>query len=170
MNRYELIIELYEQEDSKLFDLSQEPWKDNPRKILKKEFQECSEKCDILTQMLYEIPMDNIENDVTTGEIKQIFIGTISDRPDIYFDCKDSKERYYYINMKIMGCDDGLYTDQRLLRLSHKIWVEWWLFNFKYEEEKEQRIKKNLCTYVQVTVIGGEVRKLKWYKRYNNKS
>ena len=169
MDRYELIIEFYEQQERILFDLIQQPWSDNPRIVSKKELKECSEKCDILTQMLNEIPMDLIENDVTTGEIKQVFIGEISDRPDMYVDCKDSKDRHYYINMKIMGCDDGLYTDERMLKLSHKIWVEWWLFNFKYEEEKEQRIKKNLCTYVKVTVIDGEVRKLKWYKRYNNK-
>lgn len=71
--------------------------------------------------------------------------------------------------MIIKGCgDEDVYRRVEQLRLSHKVWFDWF-FNFRYEEEKEQRIAKNLCTYIKATVIDGEVKELKWYRRYNPK-
>lgn len=169
MRRDELIVELYEQENQRLLELSQDTLENKPKGGCGAKWKECKERLDVLQQMLQEIPMDCIESNKETGLTRQIFIGTIEDGFELSFDCKDSNKRYYYIKMTIRAFgDEKFYRDVRLLRLSYKAWWEWF-FNLKYEDEKQLRIKKNMCTYIQATVVDGQITKLKWYKRYNTK-
>jgi hypothetical protein len=163
-------VELIEKEIERLFELSGQ-WIDKPKSQLNKEQQEYKEKYKMLGQMYDEMRMLNMPEifEKDTEITRQVFVGTISDSPDLYFDCKDSKDRCYYINMKIEGKSYETYKDERLLKLSFKIWWDWF-FYLRYIEEKKERIKKNQSTLVQVAVIDGIVRNFRWYKYYNFKS
>ncbi len=67
----------------------------------------------------------------------------------------------YYINLDIKGYSDEKCKDQRLLRLSYKVWKEWF-YDYRYIIEERERIKKNLEIYIEATVIEGCITKLKW--------
>ncbi len=169
MTSDEFIIKAYEEERKRLLELSID-FTDKPQKGCKEEWKKCKERLDVLERKLLEIPVDSIEDDKETGQIQQIFIGKIEGNPVEYFNSRDLNDKHFYIDLTIMGCgDEEVYKDKRFLRLSYKIWFEWFFYNLKYEEEKEQRIAKKLCTYVEVVVRNGEVTKLKWYRRYNPK-
>lgn len=168
--RDEFIIELYEKERQRLLELSRDNFLDKPRKGCEAEWQDCKDNLEILEQMILEISMDYIIDGKEIGSIKQEFIGYLEDKPKVYYNSDDHEKRYFYIDMIIKGCgDEDIYKRTELLRLSHKVWFDWFFYNFKYEEEKKRRIAKNLCTYVKAIVIDGEVRELKWYRRYNTK-
>lgn len=163
MVREELIIELLEKENQRFLELSSDVSGCKPKKGYEAKWKESSEIIDILNQMVDEIPMDHIENDKETGLVRQAFIGKIEEQPKLFFECKDIRCAHYYIKIIIKNFgDEQIYKDERLLRLSYETWKDWF-FNCRYDKEKEERIKKNLNTYIKAIVIGGEVRKLKWY-------
>lgn len=163
MTRDELVTDQYELEVRKLKELSEDFILGIPKAGCEQEWKECSDRIDILDQMLNEICMDHFEQDKMTGLKRQVFVGKILEEPEVYIDVRDPNFKHYFIKVAIMNCgDEDEYKDVRLLRVSKPIMIEWFFNNPKYTEEREQRIKKGQSTYVRVSVIDGEVRKLRW--------
>lgn len=159
MSRAEFITKIYEQEYNKFEDLSEDFQLDETKED---EWEDCMENVDLIEQMIEEIPSDYIKDDKETGSIQQVFIGKVEGEPVEYINCKNSK-RYYYIELTIMDWEvEERYKDKRFLRLSTKVWKDWFN-NYKYNEKKIELIKRYQHVYVRTIVIDGEVEEIEWY-------
>ncbi|MBK5240255.1 hypothetical protein [Clostridium sp.] len=162
MNRDEYTVYSFEQESRRSFELSEDGFNEKAKVGFEVEWNECAERCDVLEQLIDEIPMDLIVDNVITGKTKQEFIGILEDDPATYFDCKNFNNIYYFINMTIKNCgDESFYKDIRILRISQRLWNEQFVSS-KYKVEKEQRIANGQSIYNKVTVIDGEIQTLVW--------
>lgn len=162
MTRDEFIVSFLEQEVNRLFELSEQRLNEKPKRGCEKEWHECSERLVLLEQMINEIPMDVIIDGNETGEIKQEFIGELQDEIEVYYDCSDFNNKCYFIKMTIKNCgDEETYKDERLLKISETIWLEW--FNEqKYKEDKQLRKEDKLETYIKAIVVNNEIQSLQW--------
>lgn len=158
MTRQDIIAKLYEDEINRLQKIPNGIFS-KPKKGYEAEFKKCKERLACIGQMMSELPMDYIEKDKDTGFVIQTFIGTLEGQPDLLY----SDNKYYYVNMVIMDIEaENRYKDKRLLRLSYNVWRNWF-FYLKYDDEKQLRQSKNLCTYIRAKVINDEVVELKWH-------
>ena len=161
LTRDQFITDLWEQECRRYGELRNE---DVPKEGYEKEMQDSSDRLDILNQMIDENPMDNIVQDKLTGSMRQVFVGNLDGQPELYFNCKNHEDKHYYVRLIIKNYgDEEFYKDVRFLKLSYKIWVDWFK-NGNYGKEKEKRAEENLCTCIRTTVIDGTVTKIKWFE------
>jgi len=167
MTRDELIVDIYEQERRRLLRL-RDGSSYKPKVGHIEQWKDCRERLDLLKQMIGEIPKDEIRKNEKTGYTQQDYIGTLSDSPVLYYNCRFNFIPDYYVNMSIKNSGNEGYSDERLLRLTYKIWEKWFKTN-KYEREKEKRAKDNVGTYIKATLVNGYVMKLKWVRCYNTK-
>lgn len=159
LTRDGFITDLWEQECRRYVELETE---DVPREGYQKELQECSDRLDILTQMIDENPMNYISKDKLTGSMRQVFVGTLDGQPEVYLNCKNHEDKYYYARLITMNYgDEEFYKDVRLLKLANKVWSDWFEKG-KYEREKEKRAEDGI--YIRVTVIDGTVTKIQWFE------
>lgn len=163
MERSQLIISLYEEESNRLMNLSEDGFGLKAKKGSENEWKISSEKLDILNQMIEETPMHEFKHNEETGLTRQVFIGIIEDKPELFYKTEDSINRDYYIKITIKNFgDEHYYKDERLLKLSSGIWSNWFL-SYKYFIQKEKRLAENKKIYVEAVVIGGEIKKLRWF-------
>jgi hypothetical protein len=160
MTRMTFLLDLYDEETIKSLYYSA---LGEPLKGREKEYKECNEKLDVITQMLNELPTDNlVGNGEESGIAKQEFMGVINGEPELYYNSNDAANRYYYVTLSLKdSLEDDTFGDKRLLRLSYKIWVDWFTSGHYQKERLERAIKKQ-STYVRLFMLNGEVTELEW--------
>lgn len=160
MTRDELILDIYEQERRRLTRL-RDGSSYKPKEGHKEQWKDCRQRIKILKQMISEIPKDEIRKNEKTGYTHQDYIGGFSDSPFLLYNYRFNYIFDYYVNMAIMNSGNEGHLDQRLLKLSYRIWERWFKTG-KYEREKGRWEEKKLDTFIKATVIDGTVTKLKW--------
>ncbi len=161
MTRDELILDIYEQERRRLMRL-RDGSSYKPKEGHKEQWKDCRQRIMLLKQMIREIPRDEITKNEKTGYTRQDYIGTI-DNSILHLYIRLNYISDYYVNMSIMNSSNEGYYDQRLLKLSYRIWDRWFKTG-KYECEKGRRVEKGSCAFIRATVIDGYVMKLKWLR------